>query len=89
MPVKDIIKVTGAEKGNILGLLHLIHELDSSAELMILWISVNQCQSITDQSRFSLSIYVLSLLKPYRLHGLKIMDMQLLPYNCFALYTYR
>lgn len=56
---------------------------------MTLWISVNQCQSVTDQSKLSLSVYVLSPLKRYHLHGLKVIDMQLLPYNCFALYTYR
>lgn len=41
---------------------------------MTLRISVNQCQSFTDQSRLSLSMYVLSLLKLYHLHGLKIID---------------
>lgn len=89
VPVKDTIKVTGAEKGNILGLC-LFHTLEniSSGEFMTLWINVNQCQSVTDQSRLNLSIYVLPLLKLYHFHGLKILDMQLLPYNCFALYTY-
>lgn len=74
MPVKDTVKVTGAEKGNILGLLCLIHALDStsSGEFMTLWISVNQCQSVTGQSRLSLSLYVLFLLKRCNLHGMKI-----------------